>query len=106
MTSRMIGSVKVALITSRNLSESKAMVQDVPQAKMFQSKGNHSTVSPEELSGKLQIGLKQARETITKTTQILTCSDVTPLVRRYRAEIVSITRGSQAYGPQIPLTDG
>ena len=46
MTSRMIGSVKVALIPSRNVSETKATVKDVPQAKTFQSKGRHSTVSP------------------------------------------------------------
>ena len=47
MTSQIIGSVKVALIPSRNVSESKSMVQDVPQANMFQSKRRHSTVSPE-----------------------------------------------------------
>ena len=47
MTSRMIGSVKFALIPSRNVSETKATVQDVPHSKTFQSKGRHSTVSPE-----------------------------------------------------------
>ena len=46
ITSRMIGSIKVALIPSMNLSETKATVQDVPQAKTFQSKECHSTVSP------------------------------------------------------------
>ena len=47
MTSRMIGSIKVAYIPSRNASETKATVQDVPQANTFQSKGGHSTVPPE-----------------------------------------------------------
>ena len=50
MTSRMTGSVKVALIPSMNVSETNNIVQDVPQTKTFQSKGRQSTVSPEELS--------------------------------------------------------
>ena len=50
MTSRMIGSVKVASIPSRDLSETKAAVQNAPQAKTIQSKGRHSTVPPEEPS--------------------------------------------------------
>ena len=49
MTSQMIVSAKVALIPSSNVSETKATVQYVPQAKIFQSEGCHSTVSPEEL---------------------------------------------------------
>ena len=61
MKSRMIGSVKVASIPSRNVSETKATLQDVPQAKKSQSKGRHATVSPEELSERWQIGLEQAR---------------------------------------------
>ena len=73
ITNRIIGSIKVDLIPSRNVSETKATVQDVPQAKKFQSKGRHSTVSPEELSERWQIGIEQAREKITKTTQRLTC---------------------------------
>ena len=72
MTSRMIGSVKFPLMPSRNLSETKTTVQDVKQAKKFQSKGRHSTVSPEELSEWWQIGLQQAREKIAKTIQRLT----------------------------------
>ena len=82
----MIGSVKVALITSRNVSETKATVQDVPQAKTFQSKGRHSTMSPEELSERWQVFLKQLRETITKTTQRLTHSAVMILMRQYKAD--------------------
>ena len=37
MTGRMLDSVKVSLIPSRNVYEKKAIVQDVPQAKTFQS---------------------------------------------------------------------
>ena len=86
MTSRMIGSVQVALIPSRNVSETKATVQDVPQAKTFQSKGRHSTVSPEELSEWWHIGLKQARDTIAKITQRLARAAVITLARRYKAD--------------------
>ena len=68
MTSRMIGSVKVVLMPSRNVSETKATVQYVPQDKTFQSKECYSTVSPEELSEQWHIGIKQARETIATTT--------------------------------------
>ena len=40
-TSQIIGSVKVASIPSRNLSESKAAVKDVPQAKTSKLKRHH-----------------------------------------------------------------
>ena len=86
MKSRIIGSVKFTLIPSSNVSETKATVQDVLQAKTFESKGRYSTMSPKELSERWQIGLEQARETIPKTTQRLTCSDVMPLARRYKAD--------------------
>ena len=69
----MIGSVKVASIPSKNIPDTKATVQDVPHAKTFQSKGRHSTVSPEELSERWHIGPGQEREIIDKTTQRLTC---------------------------------
>ena len=72
MTSRIIGSVKLALITSKNVSETIVTLQDVPQANIFQLKGLHSIVPPEELSERWQIGLEQAGEKITKTTQRLT----------------------------------
>ena len=88
----MIGSVKVPLIPSKNISETKAVVQDVPQAKKFQSKGRHSTVSPEELSERWQIGLEQARETIAKTRQRLTRSSVIPLASQYKVDIVFQTK--------------
>ena len=48
--SQVIGSVKVALIPSRNVSETKATIQDVPKYKTFQAKEHNSTVLPEELS--------------------------------------------------------
>ena len=60
MTSQIIGGVKVASIPSSNVSETKLMVQDVPQVKKFQSKGRYSVVSPEELSKRWQIGREQA----------------------------------------------
>ena len=47
MKRQMIGSVNVALITTSNAYETKAMVKDVPQANTFQLKGHNSTVSPE-----------------------------------------------------------
>ena len=81
MTSRIIGSVKVAFMPSRNVSETKATVQDVTQANKFQSKGRHSTLSPEELIKRWQVGIEQARETIAKKTQRLTQSAVMPLAR-------------------------
>ena len=64
MTSLIIGGVKVASIPSRNVSKTKATVQDVPHAKTFQSKRCHSTLSPEELNDQCQIVLKQERETV------------------------------------------
>ena len=88
MTSKIIGSIKVSLIKSSNVSETKAMVQDVPQAKTFRPKGRHSTVSTEELSQWWKKGLKQARDTTTKTTKRLTCSAVIPLVKKYKKDRV------------------
>ena len=92
MTIRMIGSVKVALIPSINVSETKATVRDVPQINKLQSKGRNSTVSPEELSERWQIVLEQEIDTITKTTQRLTCSSEMPLTRRYKADRVFQTK--------------
>ena len=79
----MIGSVKVASIPSRNVSESKYMAKDVPKAKKFQSKGCHEW---------WQIELGQARETIPKTTQRITRSAVITLARRYKLDIVFPTK--------------
>ena len=92
MISLIIVSVKVALITSSHLYETKVMVQDVLQYNTFQLKGHHSTVSPEELSERWQIGLKQAREKIAKTTQRLTFSALMTLAIRYKLDIVFHTK--------------
>ena len=46
MIRRMMGSVKVVLKPSRNVSETKTVVKYVPQAKEFQLKRLYSTVSP------------------------------------------------------------
>ncbi len=83
MSQRLIASVRVKSIPRR---ASQVEIQDVPQLKTFQSKGRHSTVSPEDLSERWQIGLEQARETLKQTTQRLARSAVMPLARRYRAD--------------------
>jgi hypothetical protein len=77
---RMIASTKVHP-TPRKASQVGADLQDVPQAKSFQSKGRHSTVTPEDLSERWQIGLEQAKETLKRTTQRMARSAVMPLVR-------------------------
>ena len=91
-TSQIIGSVKVASILSRNVSKSKTAVHYVPQSKTFQSKGRHSTMSPEELSEWWKIGIKKARKTIAKTTKRLTRSEGMPLLRRNKADRVFQTK--------------
>jgi hypothetical protein len=83
MSRRMIASVKVGSVPRR---VSQLEVEDLPQAKTFQSKGRHSTITPEELSDRWQIGLVQAKETLKRTTQRLRRSAVMPLARRYRAD--------------------
>jgi hypothetical protein len=85
LSKRMIASVKVKTVP-RQASQVDVEVQDVPQLKTFQSKGRHSTVSPEALSERWQIGLEQAKETLKRTTQRLARSAVMPLARRYRAD--------------------
>jgi hypothetical protein len=83
MSQRMIASVKVQTVPRQ---VSQVEVQDVPQVKTFQSKGRHSTITPEELSERWQIGMAQAKETLKRTTQRLVRSAVMPLARRYRAD--------------------
>ena len=78
MTSRIIGSVKLALITSKNVSETIVTLQDVPQANIFQLKGLHSIVPPEELSERWHIGIEQARDILSKATRRLNRSEVMP----------------------------
>ena len=81
MSQRMIASVKVN--PRRTVAEVRNDIQD---RKTFQSAGRHSSVSPESLSERWQIGLEVAKETIKRTTQRLSRSAVMPLARRYRAD--------------------
>jgi hypothetical protein len=83
LSQRLIASVKV---TSTTREVSQVDIQDVPQLKTFQSKGRHSSVSPEALSERWQIGLEQAKETLKRTTQQLARLAVMPLARCYRAD--------------------
>jgi hypothetical protein len=85
LSKRLIASVKVRPMP-RRASQVEVEVQDVPQLKTFQSKGRHSSVSPEDLSERWQIGLEQAKETLKRTTQRLARSAIMPLARRYRAD--------------------
>jgi hypothetical protein len=85
LSRRLIASVNISSILRRT-SQVEVEIQDVPQAKSFQSKGRHSSVSPEELSERWQIGLEQAKETLKRTTQRLARSAVMPLARRYKAD--------------------
>ena len=66
MLQRIMSSVKL-----RQVSQVGTKVLDVPEIKTFQSKGRHSSISPEELSEQWQIGIEQARETLKRTTQRL-----------------------------------
>ena len=83
MSKRMIASVKVSSVP-RQISQVE--VQDVPQAHTFQTKGRHSSISPEDLSERWQIGISTAKETLKRTSQRLVRSAVMPLARRYRAD--------------------
>ena len=74
------------LISSINVSKVEVEVQDVPAARMFESKERHTTVTPEYLSERWSIGLGQARETLKRTTQHIVRSATMPLARRYRAD--------------------
>ena len=59
---------------------------DVPRIRTFVSNKRHSAVSAEELSERWHIGLKQANDTLSVTTQKFTRSAVLPLSRRYRSD--------------------
>jgi hypothetical protein len=83
MSQRLIASVKVQSVPRQ---VSQVEVQDVPQLKTFQSKGRHSSVTPEDLSEKWGISLVQAKETLKRTTQRLLRSAALPLARRYHAD--------------------
>ena len=61
-------------------------LQDVPSARMFQSKERHSTVTPSDLSERWYIGLGQATQMLKVTTQRLMRSTILLLARRYRVD--------------------
>ena len=65
---------------------SSIQVADVPQARTFESKERHTSVTPEDLSERWHIGIGQARETLKRTTHKLVRSAVMPLSRRYKAD--------------------
>jgi hypothetical protein len=73
-------------MTPRQVSQVEVAAPDVPGARSFQSKGRHSSVTPEDLCERWQIGLAQAKETLKRTTQRLARSAVMPLARRYKAD--------------------
>jgi hypothetical protein len=56
---------------------------DVPKLKTFVSGKRHSSVSPEDLSERWNIGLRQARDIFHVTTQKYVRSAILPLSRRY-----------------------
>ena len=59
---------------------------DVPERMTFQSKGRHTDVSPEDLSERWVISVRQATETLKRTTQKFIRSAILPLARRYRVD--------------------
>jgi hypothetical protein len=59
---------------------------DVPKLKTFVSGKRHLSVSPEDLSERWNIGLRQARDTFHVTTQKYVRSAILPLSRRYRSD--------------------
>ena len=76
--SRLISSIQVHSPTKSS--------EELPSAPTFQSKGRHSSVSPQDLSERWFIGLKKAKDTIKNTTQRILRSALLPLARRYRAD--------------------
>jgi hypothetical protein len=85
LSKRLIASAAVTSIP-RKASQVDAEVQDATGLKTFQSQGRHSSVSPEDLGERWQIGLSQAKETLKRTAQRLARSAVMPLARRCRAD--------------------
>ena len=75
VASLMSSQVQVAEIAMRSA------LQDVPLARMFQSKERHLTVTPSDLSERWYIGLGQAAQTLKVTTQQLMHSTILPLAR-------------------------
>jgi hypothetical protein len=85
MSKRLIASVKAAS-PPRQVSQGETEAQDLPPIKTFQSKGRHSSVSPEDLSEIWQIGLEQSKETLERTTQRVIRSAVMPFARQHCAD--------------------
>ena len=65
---------------------SEVEVQDVIAAQTFDSKERHTSVTPQDLSERWCIGLRQAIETLKRTNQRIVRSALMPLARRYRAD--------------------
>ena len=76
----MSSQVQVAEIAMRST------LQDVPSAQMFQSKEEHSTITPSDLSKRWYIRLGQATQMLKVTTQRLMRSAILPLAQRYHAD--------------------
>ena len=74
------------LISSVQVHAPSKSPEELPSAPTFQSKGRHSSVSPQDLSERWFIGLKKAKDTIKNTTQRILHSALLPLARRYRAD--------------------
>ena len=71
----MSSQVQVAEIATRSV------LQDVPSARMFQSKKQHSTVTPSDLSKRWYIDSGQVTQMLKVTTQRLMCSAILPLAQ-------------------------
>ena len=74
------------LVSSIQVHAPSKSPDELPTTPTFQSKSRHSSVTPEYLSERWLIGLKQAKDTIRNTTQRILHSALLPLARRYRAD--------------------
>ena len=74
------------LISSIQVHAPSKSPDELPSVPTFQSKGRHSSVSPQDLSERWFIGIKKAKDTIKNTTQRILRSALLPLARRYRAD--------------------
>ena len=74
------------IIYSVKVSKVEVAVQDIPVARTFESKERHTTVTPEDLSERWSMGLRQAKETLKHTTQHIVRSSKMTLARRYQAD--------------------
>ena len=67
MQLRLIASVNVT-DTTKSRKFAQVDMADVPAAKTFVSAERHTSVTPDDLSGRWGIGLQQAKETLKRTT--------------------------------------